>query len=48
MRVAMADLPLVPLWVYQNVYAMRRNLEWQPRLDGMVYAFEMRRRRGGR
>ncbi|MBI1723530.1 MAG: hypothetical protein HYR48_06455 [Gemmatimonadetes bacterium] len=48
MRVAMADLPLVPLWVFQEVYAMRRNLEWQPRLNGMVFAFEMRRRRGWR
>lgn len=48
MRVAMTDLPLVPLWVFQEVNAMRRNLEWQPRLNGMVFAFEMRRRRGWR
>lgn len=43
MRVAMADLPMIPLWIANRVYAIRREIEWQPRLDGMVYAYEMRR-----
>ncbi|MBI1723531.1 MAG: hypothetical protein HYR48_06460 [Gemmatimonadetes bacterium] len=46
MRLAMAELALIPLWTGHRAYGMRRDIEWWPRSDGMVYAYEMRRRGG--
>ncbi len=44
MHVLSDDLGLVPLMVVGNVYGVRRDLEWQPRVDARVCAWEMRRR----
>lgn len=42
-RLVMEDLPLVPLLVPEDVYAVREGIEWQPRLDGRVLGVEVRR-----
>jgi len=44
MHVLSDDLGLIPLMVMANVYGVRRDLEWQPRSDHRVCAWEMRRR----
>lgn len=44
LRLAMEDLPLVPLLVPEDVYGVRDEVEWQPRLDGRVLGAEVRRR----
>ncbi|HVS02479.1 MAG TPA: ABC transporter substrate-binding protein, partial [Thermoanaerobaculia bacterium] len=46
MQLLMEDLPLVPLYVPFDLYAVRDGVEWTPRLDGLVLAREMRRREG--
>jgi peptide/nickel transport system substrate-binding protein len=42
-RVVMDDLPLVPLVVPEDVYAVREGIVWKPRLDGRVLGAEVRR-----
>jgi ABC-type transport system substrate-binding protein len=44
LRLAMEDLPLVPLVVPEDVYGVSEGIEWQPRLDGRVLGAEVRRR----
>lgn len=43
MRILARDLPFIPLAVPHEVYGVRRDLVWEPRLDGNVLAQEMRR-----
>jgi len=43
--VAMRDLPFVPLYVEQDLYAFRRGIEWRPRNDNFFIASEIRRPR---
>ena len=42
MALAAADLAFVPLYSQHEIYALRQELEWTPRRDGRVFAFEMR------
>lgn len=44
MEIAMRDLPWIPLYVDEDVYVHRADLEWQPRLDNYVIVSELRRR----
>ena len=44
LRILSRDLPFIPLLVPHEIYGVRADLEWQPRLDGNVLAQEMRRR----
>jgi peptide/nickel transport system substrate-binding protein len=48
MRLAMQDLPFVPILVRNDVYGLRAELLWEPRLDGRVLAYEVTRRPAGR
>lgn len=41
----MDDLAWLPLYVDQEVYAVDKTLSWQPRNDGLVLAYEIKRRR---
>lgn len=43
LRLALADLPLVPLVIPEDIYGVRTGVEWRPRLDGRVLAWEVRR-----
>ena len=38
---AMADLPFVPLYVDQDLYAFRRGIDWKPRNDNFFIASEI-------
>ncbi len=44
MRLVMADLPRIPLYVEDEIYAVSDRLSWQPRSDLMIYAKEVNRR----
>ncbi len=48
MRLAMADLPVIPLYLRQDCYGLRRGLEWRPRTDGMILAKEIKPAAGRR
>jgi len=41
MALTAEDLAYVPIYSRYSVYGVRRNLEWQPRRDGRILAFEM-------
>jgi peptide/nickel transport system substrate-binding protein len=41
MRVAMDEMPLVPLYHRLNLYGVSRRVRWEPRLDGKMLAAEM-------
>jgi peptide/nickel transport system substrate-binding protein len=43
MRLALDDLPLVPLVTPDDIYGVREGIEWRPRLDGRVLGAEVRR-----
>jgi peptide/nickel transport system substrate-binding protein len=43
LRLALDDLPLVPLVSPEDIYGVRDGIEWRPRLDGRVLAAEVRR-----
>ncbi len=43
MRRAMADLPLVPLIVPYDAWAVRSGIDWRPRLGGLILVSEIRR-----
>jgi ABC-type transport system substrate-binding protein len=43
MRGVMADLPIIPIFVPYELYGVRRELRWEPRRDGMLRLFDMRR-----
>ncbi|MDI6738849.1 MAG: ABC transporter substrate-binding protein [Candidatus Edwardsbacteria bacterium] len=38
MRLAMADLPIIPLYLREDCFGLRRGLDWKPRADGMILA----------
>jgi peptide/nickel transport system substrate-binding protein len=42
MTLLMEDLPVVPLYLRDDCYGIRRGLAWQPRADGLVLAKEIR------
>lgn len=44
MRLVMADLPRIPLYVEDEIYVVSDKLSWQPRSDLMIYAKEVNRR----
>ncbi len=44
LRVLAGEHVFIPLHTPYDLYAARESLEWAPRQDGMIYAFEMRRR----
>lgn len=44
MRVLMADLTFIPLYSASNLFAIRDDLDWQPRRDGLILAHTIRRR----
>ena len=41
MRLALQEMPLVPLYSRQDVYAVSHRVRWRPRLDGSLRAAEM-------
>jgi len=43
MAMLMADLYFIPLFVTEDIYALRDDIEWQPRLDRMLLGREMGR-----
>jgi peptide/nickel transport system substrate-binding protein len=43
MERVMADLPMVPLVIPYDLYALRRGIAWAPRLDGRVLAVDLAR-----
>ncbi len=45
MVTAMKDLPLIPLFAPRDLYGLRANLDWAPRLDGRIFAYEVRQGR---
>jgi peptide/nickel transport system substrate-binding protein len=45
MRLAMDDLPFIPLFERHTLYAFRKGLRWRLRHDGRVLAHELRRQR---
>lgn len=40
-RLAMEEMPLVPLYHRHDLYGVGERVRWEPRLDGMLLAFEM-------
>jgi peptide/nickel transport system substrate-binding protein len=48
MRKVMADLAFIPLFVPHELYGVSAELEFAPRLDGVVLASQMSRRPAGR
>ena len=48
MERVMADLPMVPLVIPHDLYVVRRDVRWTPRLDGRVLAADLARDPGGR
>jgi peptide/nickel transport system substrate-binding protein len=48
MKVAMRDLPLVPLMIPEDLYGVGPRVEWTPRPDGRFDPRELRRRRSHR
>jgi len=43
-RVAMTDLPQIPLHYQMDVYAVRKTLDWFPRRDAQARGWDMRPR----
>jgi peptide/nickel transport system substrate-binding protein len=41
MRLALDEMPLVPLYARRDSYAVSRRVHWQPRIDGSLRAAEM-------
>jgi peptide/nickel transport system substrate-binding protein len=46
MERVMADLPMVPLVIPRDLYVVRRDVRWTPRLDGRVLAADLAREPG--
>jgi peptide/nickel transport system substrate-binding protein len=44
MRLVMADLPRIPLYVEDEIYAVSEKVSWQPRLDMLIFAKEVNKR----
>jgi hypothetical protein len=44
MATIMEDLPWIPLYIDQEVYAIDKAFSWQPRNDGLVLAYEIKHR----
>jgi hypothetical protein len=44
MKQVMADLPRIPLYVEDEIYAVSEKISWQPRLDMMIYAKEVNKK----
>jgi peptide/nickel transport system substrate-binding protein len=43
MRIAVEDLPLIPLYERNLVWGLRDGVAWEPRADGRVLAAEVSR-----
>lgn len=44
MAIALADLPLVPLYVQEDRYVLTSDVAWEPRADGEIWLPEVRLR----
>lgn len=44
LRMTTDDLPMIPLWTLDRIYAVRSDIAWKPRLDGVVKVADIRRR----
>jgi peptide/nickel transport system substrate-binding protein len=44
-RLASEDLPIIPVYFADDLFGVRPGIEWEPRLDGRVLAFEVTRQR---
>ena len=42
MRLAMRDLPIIPLYLREDCFGVSRALDWQPRADGMILVKDIR------
>ncbi|HTY09101.1 MAG TPA: ABC transporter substrate-binding protein [Candidatus Edwardsbacteria bacterium] len=42
MRLAMNDLPMIPLFLREDCYGVSTALDWRPRADGMILAKDIR------
>jgi hypothetical protein len=38
MQLAVADLPLIPLFIQEDRYALSPDVVWEPRADGEIWA----------
>jgi hypothetical protein len=43
MKILMEDLAFIPLFVPNELYGVREDIRWQPRIDTWVLAYEIRR-----
>jgi len=43
MNRVMVELPMVPLVIPHDLYAVRKGIRWTPRLDGRVLAADVER-----
>jgi len=41
LRLLNDDVPLVPLYLPQNLYGVSDRITWKPRIDGSLFAWEM-------
>jgi peptide/nickel transport system substrate-binding protein len=41
MKLVMDDLPWIPVYIDQDVYALHKDLRWKPRNDSFIFAWEM-------
>jgi peptide/nickel transport system substrate-binding protein len=42
-RLAFEELPIIPVYFADDLFGVRPGIEWEPRLDGRVLAFEVTR-----
>jgi peptide/nickel transport system substrate-binding protein len=40
-QIVQADMPIIPLVTRYDLYAIRKDLDWKPRLDRRVRAFDV-------
>jgi peptide/nickel transport system substrate-binding protein len=40
-KIAVHDIPLIPIHYEQDLYAAKKNVELKPRMDKFIWAYEM-------